>query len=186
MRKNCVLKETRAGVHLFFYSTGGRYSPSSVAIYTALVERIERICELIYTFSVKWSTASVMISPLLVASVNYFVYDLGDESFQFNGNLWFPFDKNKFTGFMVAAIFQFFAMFAVFYCMTPLSCIFFASCRFIVAFLKDIARDFSQLRKREIRNLSEHQLTEHFGNFVRFHADVERLSGHRLVFAMCQ
>lgn len=162
--------------HALIDSTGGRSSPSSVAIYTDLVERIERICKLIYTFSVKWSTASVMISPLLAASVNYFVFDMGDESFQFNGNLWFPFDKNSPIGFFVAAIFQFFAMFAVFYCGMPLSCVYFGSCWLIVAFLKDIARDFSHLTKKKIRNLNEHQLNKHFGDFVRFHADVEKLS----------
>lgn len=142
-----------------------------------LVEKIEWLSNSIHLILVKISSATTIISPLLITFVNYFIYGMGDESFRFDGALWFPFDPNKPAGFLVALIFQCLAMFAVFSCVTPIVSIYIGSCWSVEIFLKEIAGDISHLKKKKILNLNEQKLTKRFCNFIRFHSDVEELSG---------
>lgn len=149
-----------------------------MAINDELTEKIEQMSKLIDLILVKVSTASTIISPLLITFVNYFVYGMGDESFRFDGALWFPFDVNKAAGFFSAVIFQCTAVWAVFCSATPVACIYIGSCWTIVTFLKDIANDASHLKRRNISNCNKQTLTEHFHNFVQFHANIQELSEH--------
>lgn len=159
------------------FSSIGACNADSVVVNTELVERIERMSKLIHLILVKWSTASTIISPLLVASVNYFILDMGDESFRFDGALWFPFDANKPAGFFLAVLFQFFGVCAVFCCVTPIVCVYIGSCWSIITFLKDLARDITHVDKKDM-NLNEQALSERVCNFVRIHANVLELGRH--------
>lgn len=132
--------------------------------------------ELIHSTLAKLVTATVLVTPLLVTFINYFILGMGDESFRFDGTLWFPFDPNQPVGFFVALLFECVSVFAEFCFFRPIICILIGSCWSIMTFLKDTARDISHLRKEKISNSSELELTERFHNFVRFHADVEELS----------
>lgn len=147
-----------------------------MVIHNDLVEKIERMSKLVHFILVEWSTTATMMSPLLIALINYFVLGMGDESFRFDGTIWLPFDTNSSVGFFATLLFQTVAVFAAECFLTPVVCLFIGSCWCIVAFLKDIATDVSTLRERKILHLNEQKLTERFYNFVRFHADVEELS----------
>lgn len=81
----------------------GSFHSHSVAMNNKLVERIERMSEMIHLILIKLSFSAVVISPLLVTVVNFFVFGMGDESFRFCGALWFPFDPNKPIGFFMAS-----------------------------------------------------------------------------------
>lgn len=157
-----------------FFSTGS-FNPHSTIPYNELMAKIERLSKLIHLILVKVSTTASTVTPLLVVLINYFILDMADQSFHFEGTYWFPFDQNKPAGFFEAVLFQIVANYVTLLCFTPIGCIFIGSCWFIVTFLKDIARDISHLRKRKIANLKKQELTERIRNFVRFHADVEEL-----------
>lgn len=122
-------------------------------------------------------TRAVIVGPFLSAFVNYFILDMGSESFRYDITYWLPFNANKPIGFFLAVLLLYVADYATVYCFTPIGCVFIGSCWSIITFLKDIAKDLSHLKKRKILNLSTGKLTKHFRNFVRFHADVEELSG---------
>lgn len=49
--------------------------------YNELNEKIERICRLIYITLTECTIPGLMVPCFLITAVNYFVYDLGDESF---------------------------------------------------------------------------------------------------------
>lgn len=66
----------------------GAYNLISRDIYDKAIERIELIYRLIDVIVVKMSYVGVMIPPLINTAVNYFVYDLKDESFLMPRPMW--------------------------------------------------------------------------------------------------
>lgn len=155
------------------FQTNSRHS---AAIYNELSGKIERSSKLIDLILVKLATAASIISPLLIAFINYFVLGLGNESFRFDAIIWLPFDANQPIGLFVALLFQNVSIYATVCFFTPIVCVFIGSCWSIVTFLKDIARYVHDLRKKKILKLNKHELTERIRDFVRFHAEVEELS----------
>lgn len=147
-----------------------------MAVNKNLVDKIEQLSKLIHLLIVKLTVAAATLSPPLIAIIKYFILDMGDESFRFDGTEWFPFDPNTPCGFLVAVLFQNVSIFVLCYSYTPIICVFIGSCLSIVTFQKDVATDISHFKRRKIANSNEQQLTERFCNFVRFHADVEELS----------
>lgn len=125
---------------------------------------------------IKISTTSTIIPPLLIIFVNFFFLGMGNESFCLDKAFWFPFDPNQPVGFFITLLFQSISTFAIFCFFTPIGCIFIGSCWSIETFLKDIARDISQLKRKKIFKTSQRELTKRICNFVRFHGDVEELS----------
>lgn len=57
------------------------YKPSTAPTYTALNEKIEMMSKWIYIILSKASPAGMMLPSLLLSTINYFVLDLGEESF---------------------------------------------------------------------------------------------------------
>lgn len=53
----------------------------SATLYTQTNQDIEKVCEIIYLIMTKLSVAGTILPPLLLTAVNYFVYDLHDESY---------------------------------------------------------------------------------------------------------
>lgn len=157
------------------FSTGS-FDPHSVAQNNDLAERIERMSKWIHLIFVKLGTALSVIPPPLTALINYFVLGLGDESFRFDGAFWLPFDANKPIGFTVALIFQCVAIYTSVFSFVPIFCVFLGSCWSMITFLKEIASDISHLNKKKIIKMNDRELTVRFCTFVRFHADVEKLS----------
>lgn len=163
------------------FSSTGSCNPHSVTMNNELIDKIERMSRLTHLVLVKLSTAATAISPLLVAFINYCVLSMGDESFRFDGTLWLPFEPNQPVGFFAALLFQSVSTFADFCLFTPIVCIFIGACWCIVAFLSDIARNISHLKRRKIFTLNGLQLIERFCHFARFHADVMKLSGAQFI-----
>lgn len=151
------------------------YIRHAAAKNTKLIERIERMSKLI-DLIITLATLSSIVSPVLVASINYLILGMGNESFRFDGTLWLPFKTNQPIGFMAAAVFQCMSVFAVLSFSKSIICIFIGSCWSIVTFLEDIAKDISHLKKKKIAHSHEQELTERIRNFIRFHTDVEELS----------
>lgn len=164
----------------YIFISIGSSNPHSVDLHNDLIEKIERMSELSHLILVKISTALTIISPLLITFVNYFVHGMGDESYRFDGALWFPFDVNKSGGFFMAVIFQCLTVCGTFCFVTPVACVYTGSCWTFVTFLKDITNDMSYFKTRKISNSSKQALTECFYNFVQSHANVQELSGHFL------
>lgn len=50
-------------------------------MYIKVNERIEQWNKIIYCISAEISCAGVVLPPLLITSVNYFIYDLKEESY---------------------------------------------------------------------------------------------------------
>lgn len=63
---------------MIFVCPSGVYSR---VMYTELNEKLERMSKFVYTVFVEASLAGLIIPPLLITLVNYFIYDLSEESY---------------------------------------------------------------------------------------------------------
>lgn len=50
-------------------------------MYNEMNEKIERISKLVYSIFVEASIAGLVVPPLLITLVNYFIYDLKEDSY---------------------------------------------------------------------------------------------------------
>lgn len=171
-------------------------------MYVKTTERIERMFRSLDIFLVKLSFVGVLIPPLLNTAVNYFVYDMGDESFlmprpmmceekkrfyfidwNVNQKLIFasfwrlPFNWKTPVGYLVAWIFQSIGFFYTLYQSPSWIGMYFGSCWLFVSFAKDIANDFPQLNATKAERRSYCELKGRFCRIVQFHSDMKELSG---------
>lgn len=82
--KNSNRNERRLGKFLLFVKRAnqiGNDQPSMVANYIKMNHKIERISKRIYTYVLIAHIASMVLLSLFGTILNYFFYDLGDESF---------------------------------------------------------------------------------------------------------
>lgn len=66
---------------LKFVATIGSQNPISKAKYSDLVNNIERMSRFFHFVLTKLTVAGVVLPDLLITLGNYFIYDLGDESY---------------------------------------------------------------------------------------------------------
>ena len=64
-----------------FVQIGSKICATSTSIYIELNEKIEFICKLLHVVSVHLTVNGVMVPQLLITVINYFIYDLKDESY---------------------------------------------------------------------------------------------------------
>lgn len=57
------------------------YKPASIAIYTELIQKIEFTSKWCYLILADAGTAGSVLPLLLLTIVNYFIFELGDDSF---------------------------------------------------------------------------------------------------------
>lgn len=54
----------------------------SKTMYSKVNEKIERVSEIVYFVLVKLNVLACILPPLITTMVNYYIFDLGDVSFQ--------------------------------------------------------------------------------------------------------
>lgn len=59
----------------------GSVDSNSKAMYIEMIEKIERLSQLIHIGVIKLSIPGVIVPALLITFINFFVYDFGNESF---------------------------------------------------------------------------------------------------------
>lgn len=64
-----------------FFAIGSLDSTSNATMYAELNGKIEQMTELMYFAVVKLTPVGVMMPALIITIVNYYLYDLDDESF---------------------------------------------------------------------------------------------------------
>lgn len=116
-----------------------------------LIGKIERMSKFIDLIA-KLTTLSTLVTPVLVVFINYVILGMGEESCRFAGTYWLPFDANHPVGFAAAMVFQCVSVHVTLCAFRPIVCILIGSSWSIVAFLKDIGADISELKKKKIAN----------------------------------
>lgn len=57
------------------------HDPALMAMYKMIAAKFERLSNLAHLIMVKYSTVGFALPPLIVTVINYFIHDLGDESY---------------------------------------------------------------------------------------------------------
>lgn len=142
----------------------------SMIKYTKLNEKIERIS--------KWFISAFMsfhvmgfLAGILLTLTNYFMYDLGDESFQVIYLAVWPFNRNTPFGYFIEIAVEFAAdMCGQIWTLTT-ECYFIGLGQLTNAFAKDIVNDLNLLIVGGTSNQNQTKLIERFCRIVDFYSD---------------
>lgn len=185
-------------VHLCLFTRilitlGLSYKPSTNAEYNMLNEKIERMSKWTH-FALMKATVLLLSLPLIVMPlVDYFVYDLGDESFEESDVLMYgykhtrsfeavlknfqsisifrvPFNTNTPRGYLFLLLIELAGLFCSLLSFVPTLCVFIGSCWIFMSIVEDITDDLNLL------NVGGASETERFLHMVTTYLDVRQLS----------
>lgn len=175
--------------------------PTSSAIYTELNAKIELMSKWSYIILVKVCLVGIFLPLLLLTIVNYFVFQLGEESFylpfpmlwvcsiviflmfNFNANLLFcagrlPFNWKTPIGYFVALATEYAYCYCTLMGFSPIFGFFLGSAWLASTFAKDITNDVIELSSisKTSRKKNGKELKKRFWYIIRFYSDAKQLS----------
>lgn len=74
-------KTNRISLFLYLWWTGLKKCSTSTSVYIELNEKIEYTCKLVHFVIVKLTFIGIMLPQVLITTINYFLYDLKDQSY---------------------------------------------------------------------------------------------------------
>lgn len=207
MKRVCIINSIICiPKHIFWLSSHSVYCiqpiglegyPDSTYIYTNLNNEIEKMSKMIYLIA-KVSSVLLMIPAAAVTIVNYFVFDLKEDSYFLiarvtwvklrdlivvKGWSWhltifrLPFDWRTPLGYSIVTIVQFATLSVSLFCLTPALCLFIGTCWIFIAFTEDMKWQLSAFNIGDVQSMRNDKKTmRHFCYMVRFHSDVKQLS----------
>lgn len=177
-----------------------------MAAYRKLNADIERVSEMYFLISLRLSIPGGILPPLITTLLNYFVYDLGDESYVIPYpilyvlkyevkrvekticNLSFPIQRLPFNwrtpfGYLMALICETCAFICMVCMGSPCVGIFIGSCWLLTAFMKDITYDLSNLSADVKLKRSKQKINAQFTSIVQDFSDAIQLSGINFLYS---
>lgn len=165
--------------------------------YAVLNEKIERISELL-RFCIMLSAPGALLPPFILSAVNYFVYDLDDESFYLTYSSWyvrlrplfsfksfydgfffylprFPFNWKTPFGYLFAFSSQCLEAITTISSLLPMMCFLAGSCWLLVYFIEDITNDLSRFNLKSEKKANARKKNEQFCNIMKLHGNLKRL-----------
>lgn len=180
----------------------GAHNPISRHIYAELTEKIERMFRFFDILVVKVSFVGTMIPPLLNSVVNYYILDLGDESFLLPrpmmcvenysaGNCFcqskfkieiclrsfrLPFNWRTPHGYLTAWFLQAIGLFCTVILVPGFNVLYFGSCWLFVSFVNDITNDLPQMNAIKSQRPNYNKRNSRFCRRVQDYSDLKQLS----------
>lgn len=183
----------------------GSSNPISKAIYNKMDAKIHRLVKLFYTVYVKLTLLLILIPPVLVTVVNYYIYDLGDESFYLpfrtvyvwinlndiskcffvktnsflkNLILRLPFDWRTPFGYSIALFIQSVQAFCALLPTAPSFCFFGTTCWTFTVFIQDISNDWNSFNKAAQHSNTDHKKSiKTFCRILQDFTEIKEMSG---------
>lgn len=186
------------------------YKPMSTMLYTELNEKIESASEWSLFILVKVVFVGTVLPLLYVCGVNFYVYNLGEDSFYMpwpmlwvrswqmsktrSKMIWIeitvfvgyfcrlPFNWRTPLGYIITLAAEYTSINSAVFGFTPIISFFIGSGWFAIWIVKDITNDLSALKvKKASSNKQKRELKEKFCYIVRFYSDARELSVLHLV-----
>lgn len=186
------------------------YKPMSTILYTELNDKIESASEWSLFILVKTVFAGTVLPLLYVCSMNFYVYDLGEDSFYLPWPmLWvptafprnthiklkhitihfsrLPFDWRTPFGYLVTLAAEYTSINSAVFGFTPIISFFIGSGWFAIWIVKDITSDLAALKDQQVSTKRrQKELKKKFYYIVRFYSDARELSAfHRIAHGRC-
>lgn len=149
--------------------------PTANAKYHYMHEKIERASKLYYFTVTRYNTPIFYLSSLMSTVINYFVFDLGDESYSLPFALLLPFNWKTPIGFSVFLAFEAFILSTIGLSCVPLISFTAGSCWLVNAFIKDITNDLINFKAKKKRD-AQLKAKAHLYKVIKDFADVKQLS----------
>lgn len=180
---------------MLWYFPSARNAFKHHVMYVELNEKIERMSKHVYSIFVEASLVGLVMPPLLITLVNYFIYDLSEESYFLPTPVMYvndhfkhyfvgkkldeilfckrmPFDWHTPFGYFMTYLTEFGASVATFLCVASIICFLIGSCWLFIHFAKDIADDLSILNAGEISSNNYKEVMDGFCNIIQSYTDV--------------
>lgn len=158
--------------------------PSSKDKYSKMNEKIERITSRFYAFIMISQNAGMVVASFLPTAIDYFINNLGDESYHFlHPTLW-PFDCKTPIGFLIVFVIDCVANVCTQTWLIPTVWFFVGLCWLSIAFAKDIASDLNFLNIGGASEDCHVKLIQRFCEIVQIYADARQL--RRLITPLIQ
>lgn len=137
--------------------------------------KIEWISKQIYLFFMKSQIICFPFFSLLQTAINYFTYDLGDDSYYTPYFTAWPFNWRTPIGYLVVLAIELLCDLCARAWFVPTVCFFIGLCWLSVAFAKDITIDLNFLNIGGKSNRSQVKLIKRFCGIVQLYADARQL-----------
>lgn len=182
-----VKRQKRRFLHFFFIFALGCRKLDARAMYIALNRKIERMYEILVIVVAKITIAAYTPFAVFLALVNYFVFDLGAESYYLPAPMLLPFDWQTPFGYPFALLLQALALYADILCVISfIVCTIVVPAWVTILFLKDFTNDLSTLivGRRSLNKCEETK--KRICNSVQFYLDLKELSVRKNSIHICQ
>lgn len=179
--------------------------PDLMAMYNMIAAKFERLSNLGYLIIVKFTMVSFVLPPLAITGVNYFIYDLGNESYVLPYRILYvlkrqpstvplakfcscffrfrlPFNWRTPLGYLMALILQAASTYVTLLSVSPSIILLVGSCWILILFIHDITNDLSKLSAIKHDQLlssgknTNGKIKRRFCKIVRNFSDVKELS----------
>lgn len=167
-----------------------------------LIENIEKISKLFYITFMRLTFVSISSSSLIITAINYFIYDLKDESYylsfpvmyvvapkfsqmkihkKFTSSLNSPLCRLPFNwktplGYSLALLGFFTAMYATLLSNCPIVPSVISSCWLIITFITDIKNELSQLNATVTRKVNQRKFKKRLCVIIQQFSVIKQLS----------
>lgn len=187
-----------------FSNLGSIHRPSKLSIYIELDDNIDFTCKLLHLFAVKFTYFGVILPQSFITAVNYFIYDLKDDSYHLpfqvvyvfcvtaltmNTLKWnrlekltllhihsrLPFDWHTPFGYFIALFAQFTAAYAMLSGTSIFISFLFGSCWLFITIIRDITNDLMEFNCKQTSKSSEQNLKVQFHSIVELYVDGKQL-----------
>lgn len=143
--------------------------------YSKMNEKIERITKQFCVFVLITHIINLMLFLFLQTVINYYINDLGDESFSLEYFAKWPFNWKTPIGYSVAFTIEFATDMCTQTWFVPTLGFFFGVCRLSITFAKDIASDLNFLNVGGTSTQRQAKLIERFCKIVELYGDARQL-----------
>lgn len=183
---------------------------NSKTIFLELQEKLDRIARIIHFALTKMTLTAIVISDPVVSAVNYFILDMGEESFiltepfLYVWQLFFVFcnkicpQSNNFTilvahdvrlpwnlkrplGYIIALFMEISGEFCAVFVITALLCFLIGSLYLLKTIIIDITNDLPKLHVKKRPNQNFNNIAKHFKKIVHDFSNAKQLSEYSLV-----
>lgn len=137
--------------------------------------KIEQISKQFYFTVLKFKSAEIFLLYILRTAINYYIYDLGDQSYCIPFYTMWPFNWRTPIGFAIVLNLEFVTDMCAQTWFIATQVFFVGLCWLSVAFAKDITRDLSLLNIGGSSKRHEAKFIQGFCGTVQLHADARQL-----------
>lgn len=159
-------------------------NPSSKTKYFKMNEKIEQILKRIFSLIFKLHIMNYVVFNFLRTIIDYFIYDLGDNSYHLFYLAMWPYNWKTPIGYLVTLAIEFSADACSQIWFTPTMAFYIGLCWFSITFARDIAIDLNFLYIGGTSKQRQSKLIKRFCGIVQLYGDARQLRDSEIALVL--